>query len=251
MGIFAPRAGAASSTRPEARAAELTQTQLAALPPEFEAVGEALASGSGALAEAYAVLGHRLAAEGVSLDEALSGLDTTFRAVLGTAPTYDDTRALSVAWSESILSYLHRLSCEDPVTGLATMAHLQSRLAELYRAEAPRGPVTDSHALVVLDVGPPTTGEAVAAAAVLTEDLGVARAAEAIRTAFAGQETIARLTRHRLTVLVPRDERLGQRVALLRRLLTHAEPAAARVWIEGLPRTRDAAAATLSELARL
>ncbi|MGH3335728.1 MAG: hypothetical protein ACRDOZ_07900 [Nocardioides sp.] len=250
MGIFATRAGAASSTRPEARAAELTQTQLAALPPEFEAVGEALASGSGALAEAYAVLGHRLAVDGVSLDEALSGLDSTFRTVLGSPPTFDDTRALSVAWSESILGYLHRLSCEDPVTGLATMAHLQSRLAELYRAQAWHWPVADSHALVVLDVGPPTAGEAIGAT-VLTEDLDVARAAEAIRTAFAGQETIGRLTRHRLTVLAPRDERLGQRVALLRRLLTRTEPAAARVWIEGLPRTLDAAAATLSELARL
>ena len=250
MGIFAPRAGAASSTRPEARAAELTQTQLAALPPEFEAVGEALASGSGALAEAYAVLGHRLAAEGISLDEALSGLDTTFRTVLGTAPTFDDTRALSVAWSESILGYLHRLSCEDPVTGLATMAHLQSRLAELYRAEAAAGPVAGSHALVVLDVGPPAAGEAIGAL-VLTEDLQVARAAEAIRTAFAGQETICRLATHRLTVLAPRDERLGRRVALLRRLLTGTEPAPARVWIEGLPTTGEAAAATLSELARL
>jgi GGDEF domain-containing protein len=250
MGIFAQRAGAASSTRPEARAAELTQTQLAALPPEFEAVGEALASGSGALAEAYAVLGHRLAAEGVSLDEALSGLETTFRTVLGNPPAFDDTRAVAVAWSESILGYLHGLSCEDPVTGLATMAHLQSRLAELYRAEASHGPVTHSHALVVLDVGPPAAGEAVGAA-VLTEDLDVARAAEAIRTTFAGRETIARLARHRLTVLVTRDERLGQRVALLRRLLTNTERARARVWIEGLPRTRDAAAATLSELARL
>jgi GGDEF domain-containing protein len=250
MGIFAKRGRAVSSTRPEARAAELTQTLLAALPPEFEAVGEALASGSGALAEAYAVLGHRLAVDGISLDEALSGLDTTFRTVLGTAPTFDDTRALSVAWSESILGYLHRLSCEDPVTGLATMAHLQSRLSELYRAEALHGSVADSYALVVLDVGPPTVGEAVGTA-VLTEDLRVVRAAEAIRTAFAGQETIGRLTRHRLTVLALRDERLGQRVALLRRLLTHAEPADARVWIEGLPRTREAAAATLSELARL
>jgi GGDEF domain-containing protein len=250
MGIFAPRAGAASSTRPEARAAELTQTQLAALPPEFEAVGEALASGSGALIEAYAVLGHRLAADGVSLDEALSGLDTTFRVVLGAPPTFEDTRALSVAWSESVLGYLHRLSCEDPVTGLATMAHLQSRLAELYRASAENRPVAESHAVVVLDVGPPAAGEAVGAG-VLTEDLRVARAAEAVRTVFAGQETVGRVAQHRLTVLAPRDERLGQRVALLRRLLANTERAAFRIWIEGLPRTREAAAATLSELARL
>jgi hypothetical protein len=249
MGIFATRAGAASSTRPEARAAELTQTQLAALPPEFEAVGEALASGSGA-ADACAVLGHRLAGDGTSLDEALAGLDTTFQMVLGTPPTFSDTRALTVAWSESILGYLHGLSCEDPVTGLATLAHLQSRLAELYRAEVSHRPVADSHALVVLDVGPPTAGEAIGAV-VLSEDLRVARAADVIRTAFAGQETTGRLARHRLTALVARDDRLGQRVTLVRRLLARSTPAGARVWIEGLPRTRTAAAATLSELARL
>jgi hypothetical protein len=86
---------------------------------------------------------------------------------------------------------------------------------------------------------------------VLTEDLRVARAAEAVRTVFAGQETVGRVAQHRLTVLAPRDERLGQRVALLRRLLANTERAAFRIWIEGLPRTREAAAATLSELARL
>jgi hypothetical protein len=249
MGIFAPRAGSAPSIRPEARAAELTQTQLAALPPEFEAVGEALASGSG-VADAYAVLGHRLAVDGISLDEALSGLDTTFRMVLGTSPAFADARALSVAWSESILGYLHRLSCEDPATGLATMAHVQSRLGELYRAEASAGHVAESHTLVVVELGPPGPGDEVGAE-VLTEDLRVARAAEAIRTTFAGHEITARLARHRLTVLAPRDDRLGQRVALLRRLLTPTGPEAVRVWIEGLPRTRDAAAATLAELARL
>jgi GGDEF domain-containing protein len=249
MGIFATRGGAASSARPGTRAAELTQTQLAALPPEFEAVGEALVSGSGAPAEAYAVLGHRLALEGVSLDEALAGLDTTFRTVLGTAPTYDDTRALSVAWSESMLSYLHRLSCEDPVTGLATMAHLQTRLAELYRTETSHGPVAASHALVVLDLGA-TDATAGGGPEVLTEDLGAARAAETVRSVFAGGESIARVARHRLTVLTPRDERLARRVGLLRRLLAYAEPGDVRVWIEGLPATSDAAAAALAELAR-
>jgi GGDEF domain-containing protein len=250
MGIFATRGGAASSIRPGTRAAELTQTQLAALPPEFEAVGEALVSGSGALAEAYAVLGHRLALEGFSLDEALAGLDSTFRTVLGAAPGFDDARALSVAWSESILSYLHRLSCEDPITGLATMAHLQSRLAELYRTETSHGAVGHSHALVVLDLGATgaTKGEG---PEVLTEDLRVARAAETARSVFEGGDSIARVARHRLTVLTPRDERLARRVGLLRRILSYAEPGDVRVWIEGLPATSDAAAATLAELGRL
>jgi GGDEF domain-containing protein len=249
MGIFAPRAGVVPPARPEVRESELTKTQLAALPPEFEAVGEALASGSGA-AEACEVLGHRLAADGIPLDDAIAGLDTTFSTVLGSAPAFEEVRALSVAWSESILGYLHRLSCEDPVTGLATMAHLQSRLSELYRGEFAYGPVGNSHALVVLDVGPPGAGEGTGVA-VLAEDLRTARAAERVRSAFTGQETIGRLAHHRLVVLAPRDERLGRRVALVRRLLEHAEPGGARVWIEGLPSTREAAAATLAELARL
>jgi hypothetical protein len=130
------------------------------------------------------------------------------------------------------------------------VAHLQSRLAELYRGEAASGSVRDSHALVILDVGPPGADEGTGVA-VLTEDLHTARAAEAVRSAFSGQETVARLARHRLVVLAARDERLGRRVALARRLLEHAEPPGARVWIEGLPGTREAAAATLAELARL
>jgi hypothetical protein len=249
MGIFALRGGAASPTRPGTRAAELTQTQLAALPPEFEAVGEALVSGSGAV-DACEVLGHRLAADGVSLDEAFSGLAVTFRVVLGTPPAFAETRALSVAWGESILGYLHRLSCEDPVTGLATLAHLQSRLAELYRAEVSTGMVASSHALVVLDLGSPGSPDG-PGPEVLAEDLRAVRAAETIRGAFAGEATIGRLSRHRLVVLTSRDELLARRVAVLRRLLDSFVPTGARLWIEGLPRTGDAAAATLSELARL
>lgn len=249
MGIFTQRGGAAPPTRPEARAAELTTAQLASLAPEFEAVGEALASGRGELAEAYAVLGQGLAAEGVSLDEALSGLHTTFQAVIGTEPTFEDTRAFSVAWSESILGYLHRLSCEDPVTGLATVAHLQTRLTELYRGEESCGPVGDSYALVVVDVGPPA-GEGTGVA-VLADDLRTARAAEAVRGAFAGPETVARLAQHRLAVLAPRDARLVRRVGLAQRLVEPVATQEVRVWIEGLPGTAEAAAATLAELARL
>ena len=249
MGIFAIRGGAASPTRPGTGAAELTQTQLAALPPEFVAVGEALVSGSGAV-DACEVLGHRLAADGVSLDEAFSGLTVTFQVVLGTQPAFAETRALSVAWGDSVLGYLHRLSCEDPVTGLATMAHLQSRLAELYRAEASAGLASSSYALVVLELGPPRTLDG-PGSDVLTDDLRAARTAETIRGAFVGDATVGRLSRHRLVVLTSRDAMLPRRVAVLRRMLDTSLRTGARLWIEGLPPTSEAAAATLSELARL
>ena len=58
-----------------------------------------------------------------------------------------------MAWSEATLGYLHQLSCEDPLTGLASLAHVRSRLSELYRCRATgTAPCPHTHALVVLDL---------------------------------------------------------------------------------------------------
>ena len=67
-----------------------------------------------------------------------------------------------------------------------------------------------------------------------TADLRTARFAETARTVFAGPETLGRLGRHRIVVVTERDERLAQRVNLVRRMLARLE-GGARVWIEGLP----------------
>ena len=154
VGFFATRARAAAPADPEARA-ELSADLLVALPPRFEAVGEALASGMGSV-DACAVAGRELALDGVSLDEALDGLLATSSLVRGTEPDYGDARALAEAWSESTLEYLHRLTCEDPLTGLASLAHLQSRVSELYRGQLRDRPAPrQSHALVVVEVAHP------------------------------------------------------------------------------------------------
>ncbi len=151
MGWFATRTRRATTGDPEARR-ELSPEQRAALPPRFEAVGETLASGSGA-ASACEVVGAALARDGLSLAEALDGLAETTRLVRGTDPSYDDARALCVAWSEATLGYLHRLSCDDPLTGLASLAHLRSRVSEVYRGPEPS---PDDHALVVVVAPWPT-----------------------------------------------------------------------------------------------
>ena len=137
---------------------ELTNEQRAALPPRFEAVGEAQASGADAT-EACRHLGGVLAGDGVSLDEALEGLMITSTLVRGRDPEYDELVALSTAWSEATLGYLHRLSCDDPLTGLATQPHVRSRLSELYRARerSPERPL-DTHALVVVEIRPGDEG---------------------------------------------------------------------------------------------
>ena len=222
------------------------------LPHRFEALGEALVSGSDVL-EMCSVAGQDLARDGASVQETLEGLRTTWRSVAGTDPSYDVVAALLTAWSETTLGYLHQLSCEDPLTGLSSQAHLRSRLAELYRLGDDRAGIAD-HALVLiaLPFGDDPSEEP---GDHFTRAMRLSRAGELARTAFARDETIGRLGMHRVGVLTRRDERLGRRVRVLRTLLESAQPAgpgraSVRVWIEGLPSTDGSAGMLLDELAR-
>ncbi|MFC4783802.1 hypothetical protein ACT8ZV_04975 [Nocardioides sp. MAHUQ-72] len=232
---------------PGARAGLPEELRLA-LPRHFEAVGEALVSGSGA-EEACTAAGGELARDGASLEEGLAGLVTTYRLVRGCGPGHAATRAVALGWADATLGYLHGLSCEDPLTGLATQAHLRARLGDLYRGEVPQGvPVRGSHALVVLDG--PRHGRERPDDAVdgLGASLRVGALGGTVRTVFHGSETIARVGPLRVVVLAGRD-RLGNRLGLLRRLLADVAPAV-RMWVEDLPGTDAAAARLLDELAR-
>lgn len=250
MGIFATRVRPAPPAHPEA-GAELTEDLRAALPPRFEAVGEALACGMGSV-DICAAVGQSLAQDGVPLDEALDGLEATYRLVRATLPDHAATRALAGAWGEATLGYLHRLTCEDPVTGLASLAHLQSRLSELYRGELRGGRPGASHALVVIDLPRPVEGPVEEATDLLAADLRVLGSAEVVRTVFDGDETIARVARDRVVVLGHRDAGLGRRVALARRMLGRLRGGPpVRLRVEGLPPAAAGAATLLDELARL
>lgn len=245
MGIFAPLTRKFPADGPEA-GRDLPEPERRRLPHRFEAVGEALASGSGS-SGACEVAGRALAEDGISLDEVLTGLRTTSLAATGREPSYDDTRAIAVAWSEATLAYLHQMSCEDPLTGLASLAHVRCRLTELYRAQFRTVPsVQHSHALVVADIPQDRPDEVDQ----FTRAMRLIRLGESARTVFAGTETIAGAGPHRVLVLAQRDEHLGRRAALLRTLLGTAD-FPTRVWIEGLPATDDSAALLLDELARL
>jgi len=254
VGIFATRARRPADD-PGARG-ELSEEQRQALPPLFEAVGEALASGGGVEAPCEAV-GRLLAARGTSLDEALEALARTARAVTGRDPDHAAARAVAVAWSDATLTYLHRLACDDPLTGLASMPHLRGRLADLYRADwdlavgdlEGRRSTRDVHALVMIEA-PFLRGEGDAPSRTdeLTGSLVLGQFGATARLVFAGSETIGRVGAARVAVLARRD-RLGPRVAVLARMLEELGPPV-RVWIEGLPGTDGAAAALLDELAR-
>lgn len=208
-------------------------TDLEMVPPMFNVIAEAVQRGH-ASDEACDVVGRDLAALGMSLDEALRDLKATTRLVARRDPSFDETHALSLGWSEATLGYLHGLSCVDPLTGLTTQAHLREAIASAYRDGVP-----SSRALVVLDSA--DRGTSMSSARTMTL-LG-----QNARSVFAGDETISQVGNGRIVVLTERANGLADRVSLLRRMVgSHA----GRVWIEGLPPYEDGAAFLLDELAR-
>ncbi len=220
------------------------------LPMRFEVVGEALASG-GDVNAACSVVGGDVARDGASLGEALSGLRTTYSLIRGSEPDFAATEALSVAWSEATLEYLHDLSCEDPLTGLASLAHVRTRLAEVYRdAELTDVSVQTSHALVVVSLR--SSGREAIEEHHFSRALKLCQVAEAIRAVFSGGQTIGRLGQNRAAALVSRTPDLGTAVATLVEYLDDLGLGAteARVWIEGLPAMPESASRLLDELAR-
>jgi len=249
MGIFATR------TRKGAQAEVVSGDEAAldaqeSFPVRFEAVGERLAAGHDASA-ACARVGHELARDGADLGEALDGLRATYARVLGGEPDYRAVRELGVAWGEETLGYLHQLSCENPLTGMASLAHLRARLTEVYRGTEQGGVSTStSHALVVLDL--PLLARPSALKDAFEPTMRLVRLAESARMAFPGGETICQATPGRLLVLAGRGDLLAERVGLLRDLVEDLAPetGTARVWIEGLPPSNHGAGLLLDEIAR-
>jgi hypothetical protein len=223
---------------------ELSSEQRAALPPRFEAVGEALASGSGSVA-ACEVLGGVLARDGISLAEALDDLASTWRLVRGTEPEHGELRALAVAWSDATLGYLHGISCADPLTGLASLPHLRACISDLHRL----GSTEETHALVLVVVD--VTHDPHQIAEPLARAMADAQLGAVARGVFPGREPIAHLAPGRVAVLADRDDRLVRRVDLLMRMLESGSTPRPRVWIEGLPDSDEGASALLDELTRV
>lgn len=227
---------------------QLTETQRNALPIGYDAVAEAVVAGRSPVA-ACTVVGRDLASDGVSLGEALSGLVTAYRAAGAGVPDFAATEALGVAWSEATLEFLHDVTCEDPLTGLASAPHLRTRLTEVYRgAERDGVSIRTTHALVVVDV--PRRDGGLLEAPSFGRALGLAAVAEVLREVFAGDETVARLGTDRVAALVRRSEGLGESVGQVRATLGRLPlPSHANVWIEGLPGRAELGVRLLADLA--
>ena len=222
--------------------------------PGYEALADALLFGSD-VAAVSAEIGSAMARDGASLHEAMDALRDTYAMCTGQEPAYAASRALALAWSEASLQYLHALSCEDPLTGLASLAHVRSRLTEIYREAERRGDnVVTTYALVVVELIQHARGGG--AAHRLDRVLELTAAAECLRAVFSGGETLGRLGRQRAVAVVPRAAAVGGLVPTLRSLLADwggqagGDGLTSRVWIEQLPINNEAAGRLLDELAR-
>ena len=159
-----------------------------------------------------------------------------------------------MAWSEATLEYLHELSCEDPLTGLASLAHVRTRLAEIYReAELTDVGVARSHALVVVEL-PLARRRRRCRGHHFTRALRLvpggrgarARCSPAARPSAGWAWTGPSPWSPAPPTSAPS---VGAAARTSSRTSTSAT-ADVRVWIEGLPAAADSAARLLDELAR-
>lgn len=219
----------------------------AVVPVRFESVAEALRTTACPL-EACEAVGRDLALDGLSVTEALVGLRIAWQSVRSCDPTYEAVVALTRAWSEATLAVVNDIGCEEPLTGLATPAHLRTSIGALFRSRAAASqPPHDSHALVVVAPAPHLDRPFLDRVALA---MRLASLGEAVRTVFADGEVVARLGRDRVVVLTRRDSGLGPRVRVLRRLVEGLGHTPARVWIEGLSASDSSTGALLDELTR-
>ena len=173
------------------------------------------AAGATALAAACAGLGRSRARAGVGIAETIDDLAALF-AVLGESegrqwdPPLRLVGAIAEGWAEESVSQFARVGCEDPLSGLATLSYLRTRLAEVYR-EAEQGGTSPAETHRLLVVGLPRRPDPwrrLALPILVGRDL---------RAAFPGGETLSLAKPGPAIALVPARRDLPLRYARLRR----------------------------------
>lgn len=205
--------------------------------------------------DALVRLGRARAEAGAGLSETLMDL-AALHAVLteGTsmvAPNVDALparmlRMTALGWADVVSKQAGNCRSEDPLTGLATLAYLRTRLGEVYREAS-----VPDYLLVLLrlDLTQATGWSRVVAMTLL---------ADAMRVVFDGGETLATVGSGVAAVLTRRDDTLARKVSNLRVLAAdalavdpHVRPTGpAKVWMERLPATHAEACTLLTALGR-
>jgi len=194
---------------------------------ESEAVGEVLAAcrnralargdaglaavGATALAAACAGLGRSRARAGVGIAETIDDLVALFAVLGGDGGQSAGALAGSGGERVSVLSsQFARGGCEDPLSGMATLPYLRTRLAEVYREAEQRGTSpAETHRLLVVGLPRrPDPWRRLALPILVGRDL---------RAAFPGGETLALAKPGPAIALVPARRDLPLRYARLRR----------------------------------
>ncbi|PJI86584.1 hypothetical protein [Luteimicrobium subarcticum] len=218
--------------------------------PAVDALSECLVDGRPLYGAAHR-LGEARGAAGVGVGEAIDDVTCLFTAH-GSEPNLDVVRAVSVGWAEGSAAPQEAGETVDPWSGLPTSAYLTVRLRETYGAAAVAGTsAARTHALVVVDV--------------LVDGLDrmerLARAAamgEVMRGAFGADVPTAVASHGVYLALVPRDDRLGDRVrdvrdAVDRAAVDHGLSALLRrpprAWVQPLPESADELDAFFGSLA--
>jgi hypothetical protein len=238
---------------------EAVDEVLAACRNRAPARGEAglAAVGVIALAAACAGLGRSRARAGVGIAETIDDLAALLAVldggggertgVLGGGeggrwdPALRLVGAIAEGWAEESVSQFARGGCEDPLSGLATLPYLRTRLAEVYR-EAEQGGTSPAETHRLLVVGLPRRPDPwrrLALPILVGRDL---------RAAFPGGETLSLAKPGPAIALVPARRDLPLRYARLRRNIQAAF--GTQIRITPLPGRLTEALRLVDELAR-
>jgi hypothetical protein len=213
-----------------------------------DALSDALAGKDADVKAAAEALGRERAAAGVYLDDTRSDIRLAAQAAsLRPVPTADLVDAVTIGWVNRILDDVFATTCVDPLTELTSVQYLSTRIGELWaEARLLDEPIEGTHTLVVVRATPVRHP--------VERETHMITIQTALRSAFRGGETLARIGRSTAAALSTRAaERLRPSLAVLRAELHIAMDEGrlpvTRFWLEPVPRDADALSVLLRDLA--
>lgn len=204
----------------------------------------ARSSGHDSLGAAREV-GARAARMGSALSEVLDLVERAY-GELHVPPPFDATKATVLGWAEETRHAGASVRCEDPLTSLATVEHLGTRITEIQAgAAATDGGQPTDHVLLVIELPRLAWGHELEAA------LRALDVAVALRSVFVHGEVLAAVSPRRFAVLAgagPSGRGIRGRVAQALESELGDDAGPVRIWVEGLPERPDDLAPLLAEL---